>query len=213
MPTLDDTIKALQSQFEAIASMGQAVYKSPSNGPLREAQAWANKAVWRQLELLLREPPHLMKYPDKVTEFNAEMPYEKSVFIMTKFPEGKETIDNELGAVIEVVKNTVDSLKFHPRIASEGRYHESVWGNVEIHLLGCSRGIAIVEDLYRPELNPNVAMEWGWMRAMGKHVLYLREATFSKERADVMGLIADQFEWKDPKKDIPDAISRWLKGS
>jgi hypothetical protein len=56
-------------------------------------------------------------------------------------------------------------------------------------------------------------MEWGWMRAMGRNVLYLRESAFSKERADVMGLIADAFDWNEPETHIPEVISRWLKGS
>jgi hypothetical protein len=71
----------------------------------------------------------------------------------------------------------------------------------------------MIEDRYRSELNPNVAMEWGWMRAMGRQVLYLRESGFSRERADMMGLIADQFYWNEPEKHIPGVISRWLKGN
>ena len=46
---------------------------------------------------------------------------------------------------------------------------------------------AMVEDKYAPELNPNVAMEWGWMRGLGRRVLYLVEQTFTKKRADWSG--------------------------
>jgi hypothetical protein len=55
------------------------------------------------------------------------------------------------------------------------------------------------------------AIEWGWLRAMGRQVLYFRESGFSREQADMMGLIADQFDWNEPEKHIPDAISKWLK--
>ena len=51
------------------------------------------------------------------------------------------------------------------------------------------RGIAIVEDKYLPELNPNVAMEWGWMRGMGRNVLYLVEKDFKKQRAEFQDLL------------------------
>ena len=54
-------------------------------------------------------------------------------------------------------------------------YFDDVWSNVELYLLGCRYGIAIVEDRFKPELNPNVAMEWGWMRGLGKDVLFLVE--------------------------------------
>jgi hypothetical protein len=45
--------------------------------------------------------------------------------------------------------------------------HEQLWDNVELYLLGCRRGIAIVEDKYLPELNPNVAMDWAGCGAWG----------------------------------------------
>jgi hypothetical protein len=37
-------------------------------------------------------------------------------------------------------------------------------------------------------------MEWGWMRGMGRDVLYLVEKDFKKQRADRGGLI-DQSKW------------------
>jgi|SRR5271166_3956316 len=61
---------------------------------------------------------------------------------------------------------------------------------------------ALVEDKYLPELNPNVAMEWGWMRGMGRNVLYLVDKDFSKQRADWGGLIESSFEWANPGTNI-----------
>ena len=77
-------------------------------------------------------------------------------------------------------------------------------------LFGCRRGIAIVESKYRQELNPNVTMEWGWMRGMGKDVLYLVEGTFDLARADISGLLQDRFLWEAPEADISKAINQWL---
>jgi hypothetical protein len=51
-------------------------------------------------------------------------------------------------------------------------------------MLARSRGIAIVEDRFNPNLNSNVAMEWGWMRAMNKPVLYLVEADTGERGRD-----------------------------
>ena len=66
-------------------------------------------------------------------------------------------------------------------------------------MLGCHRGIAIVEDKYRKELNPNVAMEWGWMRGFRRPVLFLVEASFESARADWSGLISSEFTWPQSK--------------
>jgi hypothetical protein len=83
---------------------------------------------------------------------------------------------------------------------------------VEIHLLGCARGVAIIENRYKQELNPNVALEWGWMRAMNKDVLFLLEKDFTQFRADILGFIPDTFSWDQPEQDIPAPVQAWLKG-
>jgi hypothetical protein len=83
---------------------------------------------------------------------------------------------------------------------------------VELHLLGCQQGVAIVEDRYLSELNPNVAMEWGWMRGMGKPVLFMVEEGFRHSRADIRGLIEDSFRWTDPEAGMTSAITTWLHG-
>jgi hypothetical protein len=45
------------------------------------------------------------------------------------------------------------------------------------------------------------------MRAMRK-VLYLSGCDFSKERANMMGLMADRFAWNEPEKHISDVINK-----
>lgn len=73
-----------------------------------------------------------------------------------------------------------------------------------------SLGVNEFEDVYQPELNPNLAVEWGWMRGMGKRVLYLQEQGFQYRRADWSGLIVEQWDWKEPAKKIGDAVKRFL---
>src|SRR4029453_13123531 len=131
---------------------------------------------------------------------------------MTKFPDPKHNNPNDaaLEAVVKAVRDAVQGCGYSARVASDVRYHPILWDNVELYLLGCSRGIAIVEDKYLPELNPNVAMEWGWMRGMGRDVLYLVEKNFQRKRADWGGLIEARFDWANPDADIQKAISGWL---
>ena len=54
-------------------------------------------------------------------------------------------------------------------------------------------------------------MEWGWMRGMGRNVLYLVEKDFKKQRADWGGLIERQFDWANPGPDIKAGVEAWLK--
>jgi nucleoside 2-deoxyribosyltransferase len=114
--------------------------------------------------------------------------------------------------VINTVKDAVKAKAYHPLLAAETKLHPNLWENVECQMLACPRGIAIVEDRFNPKLNPNVAMESGWMRAMKKPVLYLVEKAVpaSQSPADVMGLISSRFDWDNPEADIPRLIAEDL---
>jgi hypothetical protein len=117
----------------------------------------------------------------------------------------------EDSSVIEAVRAAVRREGFTPRMASDKEFHTLLWDNVVLYMLGCQRGIAIVEDKYRDEFNPNVAMEWGWMRGLHRDVLYLIEQDFDSNRADTSGYISKRFSWTDSKEDIERAITHWLK--
>ena len=68
---------------------------------------------------LLALPPQHLRYETKLGQFRREASFEKSVFIMTKFPEGKTKKDAQLSRVITTVRQSIASAGFVPRIASE----------------------------------------------------------------------------------------------
>ena len=113
--------------------------------------------------------------------------------------------------LISCVKTAVSDAGYEPRLASDREFHPGLWDNVVLYMLGCERGVAIVEDKYRDEFNPNVAMEWGWMRGMRREVLFLVEKDFGNQRADVSGLISKAFDWDDPRDAVRRAVSGWLQ--
>jgi len=159
-------------------------------------------------------PPHHLQYDPHLQEFCKDSPSSTSVFIMTKYPDKEDPVkDGELQRVIDAVTAAVKECHFHPRLASAKKYHQNLWENVELYLLACHRGIAIVEDKFKPQLNPNVAMEWGWMRAMSKNVLYLVEKDVKVVPADVNGLIKDRFDWTNPEPDVRTAVFVELTGT
>ena len=168
-----------------------------------------------QLENLVAFPYWQIRHAALLKEFWKTGGYEESVFIMTKFPDkaqGKDKND-QLDRVLKAISDAVLACSCKPRIAQfPQNYHPGLWDNVELHLLGCKRGVAIVEDRYSPELNPNVMMEWGWMRGMGKRVFFLREKNFRHFRADLGDLLSEEFDWDDPELAIPTAVGGFLKG-
>jgi hypothetical protein len=182
---------------------------------LQQRVDWSTKRVGDELQRLVDFPPRHIRHFPLLQAFWDDGSYERSVFVMTKFPDpGGNPKTPELERVIKAVKSAVDASGFTPRVAQFPRnYHPGLWDSVELHLLGCRQGIAIVEDCYLPELNPNVAMEWGWMRGMGKPILFLIEEGFGHFRADLGDLLKEQFSWADPGPSINAAVSGLAEAS
>jgi hypothetical protein len=168
--------------------------------------------VGATLSELIRWPPHKVEHFAKLKEFFAEYDYDKSVFIMTKYPAKPPTpLDVQLKKVIDIVHDAIADCGYIPHLATDRKYQPEIFRNIEVYMLGCSKAIAIVESQHTKELNPNVTMEWGWFRCTGREVLFLVEKNFDRKRADIEGLINDEFDWDDPEPGIKPAVKGFLK--
>jgi hypothetical protein len=223
MPTIERTLKVLEQRFLTVQVLRAQQNELKIESFFDEAEYYArrkkfddeiraaNLELREALERYEREPErHYLRHSDKLGEFFKVGGFEESVFIMTKFPDPGDPQAQKLQTVIDTVVSGIHDRQYKPRIASDAIHHRWLWDNVEIYLLGCARGIAIVEDKYLPELNPNVALEWGWMEGMGRSVLYLREEEFKHDRADWTGLITSRFDWNDPAPGVHAALDAFL---
>src|SRR5919197_666394 len=94
-------------------------------------------AAFRQILTFL---PHLVgRHQEALDKFHAGGSFERSVFVMTKYPDPSLATDpdKQLRRVIDEVKKAVDGAGFVPRLAADHEYHEMLWPNVELYLLGC----------------------------------------------------------------------------
>lgn len=209
-----------RAEYKKLIEQRDSVLNSTQNLALRDEltrtmQKYIDTAkadVKAAVAELIRWPPHKSEHFEKLAQFFAQYSYEKSVFIMTKFPEKppNSALDVQLQKVIETVSEAVKNCGHIPHLASEKKYHPELFRNIEVYMLGCSKAIAIVESKHTNELNPNVTMEWGWLRSTDREVLYLVEKDFLKDRADISGLIKDDFDWNDPEPGIKAAVQTFL---
>lgn len=204
--------KREKERLDLLNSPLPAAMKDERDQELKADIERRRQGLVKVLREVVEFPPHHLRHESVLPQFHSVAPFDKSVFVMTKFPDPKKAAqaDAQLDAVIQAVRDAVQACGYSPRIANDVRYHPILWDNVELYLLGCRRGIAIVEDKYLPELNPNVAMEWGWIRGMGRNVLYLVEKDFKKHRADWAGLLESTFDWADPASEVKAAVESWL---
>ncbi len=201
-----------RERTEVLNSDRPAAMKDEDARELEQLIMRRTERIKRQLEEFAHFPHWHVRHAPFLEDFAKKGNFEDSVFIMTKYPDPKNpaVTDPQLKNVTDAVSAAVAAHKYVPRIASDKDYHAQLWDNVELHMLGCRRGIAIVQDKVKQELNPNVAIEWGWMLGLDRRVLYLVEKDFKQERADWKGMSKYEFDWANPAPDVDAAVKKFL---
>ena len=83
--------------------------------------------------------------------------------------------------------------------------------NSETYLHGCTFAIVVLERTHGYEMSPNVALEFGYLLALGKPVCLLKEATLAPLQTDLVESLYSEFDPYDPEPGVRIALSRWLK--
>lgn len=158
-------------------------------------------------------PSGYRKLADPVQAFFEDMSrecqdYERNVFIMTCFQSGNQTL-SDLDRTIRSVLHT-HGLMGHR--ADDRCYpnDRNLWDNVCTYMFCCKYGVAVLEDIMADEFNPNVALEYGFMRALGKPTLLLKERRF-KPRADILGTVWHEFDILNLEVSVTAALSDWVR--
>jgi hypothetical protein len=135
--------------------------------------------------------------------------YAHNVFIMTRFDPGNrllKQLDQELRRTL--CRHGLNALRADDRVYPRDR---QLWKNVCVYMLCCKYGVAVLEDRVKDEFNPNVALEYGFMRALDKPVLLLKDVGFRNLRADVIGTLNAEFDITDIVGTLAPAVEQWIR--
>ncbi len=147
--------------------------------------------------------------PDCERFFEDHPDYERNVFIMTRFDAGNRVLaqlDEELRRTL--CRQGLTGLRADDRMVPRDR---QVWTNVCVYMLCCKYGLAVLEDRVKDEFNPNVALEYGFMRALDKPTLLLADIGFRNLRADIVGTLREPFDLVDMGASLHTAIANWVR--
>jgi len=155
-------------------------------------------------------PPGYQFLADECERFFKDHPhYDRNILIMTRFVAGNrllEELDRELRSVLK--EHNLNPIRADDKMYLRDR---NLWNNVCVCMICCKFGIAILEDRVAAEFNPNVALEYGFMRALNKPVLLLADTGFRNLRADIIGTLREQFDITDIKGTTKAPVETWLK--
>ncbi|MBX3687023.1 MAG: hypothetical protein KF909_12860 [Rhodocyclaceae bacterium] len=147
--------------------------------------------------------------PDCEQFFRDHPDYDRNVFIMTRFDAGNRLLaqlDEELRRAL--CREGLNGLRADDRMYPRDR---QLWTNVCVYMLCCKYGLAVLEDRIKDEFNPNVALEYGFMRALDKPTLLLADVGFRNLRADIVGTLREPFDIVDMSTSLPSAIANWSR--
>lgn len=152
-----------------------------------------------------------------VRAFREDASYDRSVFVMMKFPDAdtmKDTHCELLADIWDTVSVTLAAHGLKARRADKKAYHDQMWENICIYMLGSKYGIAVLEDRVARELNPNVALEYGFMKALNRRVGLFRDTSFQHDRADLTGKLSNSFKIdaadRLTRTSLKEAVQGWL---
>lgn len=135
------------------------------------------------------------KYPDST----------KLGFLIMRFADGKP-----FQRIAQTIKRTAEKHGLVVIRADENQFHAHLWENVRTLLHGCGFGIAIYERIEKDEPNANVGLEVGYLMAMDKPVLLLKDKSVKALQSDLAGRLYRNFDQFDPEKTIPQEMTSWL---
>lgn len=161
-------------------------------------------------------PDHFSQFARDLGRYWEDAPYDRSVFVMMKFPD-RDRMSIENVALLESIYAAIDAelsrFGLVARRADDKSYRPELWDNLNVYMLGCKYGVALLEDRVEDAFNPNIALEYGFMRALGRDVALLREQNFKHTRADVIGTLAKSFTVLPDgfldEDSVRDAIETW----
>lgn len=116
-----------------------------------------------------------------------------------------------LGEIVRVIRETIEKHGITAMRADHREYHDDTFANIKTYMHGCGFGIAIFERIEQEEFNPNVGLEVGYMMALNKPVLLLKDRTLQTLQADLNGKLYKPFDTTRPEKSLPPVIEKWLK--
>jgi len=72
-------------------------------------------------------------------------------------------------------------------------------------------GLHFFERINTNYFNPNVSLEIGYMMAMNKPILFLKDLTLTSLQTDLIGKLYHEYDFQSPETTLPIVIDKWIK--
>lgn len=132
--------------------------------------------------------------------------FETNVFVAMRFRPAPH-----FAQIYSAIKSSLASYGLKAHRADDKMYplDGDLWNNVCVYMMGCRYGICVFEEIDEREFNPNVPLEYGFMRALNRQVLLLKEQRMPKMPSDITGKLFRPFDMMDINASISSQVAMW----
>jgi protein-tyrosine-phosphatase len=130
-----------------------------------------------------------------------------NLFLMTRFRDSEQH-----KAISDAIEEAVHAfgLKF-VRADDPNLRPGKVWDKVQQCMRACHYGVAIFESIDKPDFNSNISLELGYMMALKRHLLLLKEKRVGALYANLGGFEYEQFDADSIRPTVLGRMAAWLK--
>jgi hypothetical protein len=140
-------------------------------------------------------------------EFHNDHPQtNRNIFLMMRFEPSKQHEEIRAAIIAACAEYELVVLR-----ADDKRYltDDDLWGNICVYMMGCKYGICVFDEINVKEFSPNIPLEYGFMRAMNRRVLLLKDQRMKDMPTDITGKLYRSFDTYNITESITKAINEW----
>jgi hypothetical protein len=131
---------------------------------------------------------------------------EHNVFVMMRY----SSVEH-----FKVIEATIRQALFKygliARLAKDASLSDDLWENIQHYMRYCRFGIAVFEEIDEREFNPNISLELGYMYALERRCLLLKDRRMPRLPTDTCGKIYRDFDTYRLSDSLAQEISDWCK--
>ena len=178
---------------------------------LQSADKTAKQLVTRCIKRATR-PSAILGYEGLqalIDAFSDDHPeFDKNVFIAMRFRTSKQFLE-----IHSAVKAGLSKYGLQGHRSDDKMYPSDgdLWTNICVYMMGCKYGVCIFEEIDDREFNPNVPLEYGFMRAMNRQTLLLKDDRMPRMPSDMTGKVHRTFDTYNITATIEETIKQWCE--
>jgi hypothetical protein len=144
---------------------------------------------------------------DSLLNFKKDYPNSsKCCFLMMKFED-----TNVQSKIVRFLKDEFKKKGLHLLRVDDKAYSDDLFLNIKTYMHGCGFGLALFERINSNYFNPNVSLEVGYLMALKKPILFLKDKNLDSLHSDLVGKLYYSFDVQNLKKSLPTLLEKWLR--